>query len=109
MRFVETKTPEQQACLMFHRTRHLFIRQQTSVINAIRAPMAEFGVVARVGRTGVAELLAVAADGTARRLPEAARSCVAALGVQLRMMKAQILAFDRRIGALHRSNQTSKR
>jgi transposase len=37
MRFVETKTPEQQSCLVLHRTRHLFIRQQTSVINAIRA------------------------------------------------------------------------
>jgi transposase len=109
MRFVETKTPEQQACLMLHRTRHLFIRQQTSVINAIRAHMAEFGIVARVGRNGVAELLAVAADPTDRRLPEVARTCVAALGVQLRMLKAQILAFDRRIGAWHRSNQTSKR
>ena len=28
MRFVETKTPEQQSCLMLHRTRQLFIRQQ---------------------------------------------------------------------------------
>ena len=36
MRFVETKTPEQQGCLMLHRTRHLFIRQQTAAINAIR-------------------------------------------------------------------------
>jgi transposase len=34
MRFVDTKTPEQQSCLMLHRTRHLFIRQQTAVINA---------------------------------------------------------------------------
>ena len=34
MRFVATKTPEQQSCLTLHRTRHLFIRQQTSVINA---------------------------------------------------------------------------
>src|SRR5512134_2461839 len=91
MRFVETKTPEQQACLMLHRTRHLFIRQQTSVINAIRAHMAEFGIVARVGRTGVAELLEVAADPADRRLPEVARTCVMALGVQLRMLKAQIL------------------
>jgi transposase len=31
MRFVETKTAEQQSCLMLHRTRHLFIRQQTAV------------------------------------------------------------------------------
>jgi transposase len=35
MRFVETKTAEQQSCLMLHRTRQLFIRRQTSVINAI--------------------------------------------------------------------------
>jgi transposase len=35
MRFVPTKSPEQQSCLMLHRTRHLFIRQQTAVINSI--------------------------------------------------------------------------
>src|SRR6266567_200383 len=50
MRFVPIKTPEQQSGLMLHRTRHLFIRQQTSVINAIRAQLAEFGVTAPVGR-----------------------------------------------------------
>ena len=38
MRFVPTKTPEQQSCLTLHRTRHLFIRQQTAIINSIRAP-----------------------------------------------------------------------
>jgi transposase len=43
MRFVPTKTPEQQSCLMLHRTRHLFIRQQTAIINTIRAHLAEFG------------------------------------------------------------------
>jgi transposase len=44
MRFVPTKTSEQQSCLMLHRTRHLFIRQQTAVINSIRAHLAEFGI-----------------------------------------------------------------
>jgi len=57
MRFVPTKTPEQQSGLVLHRTRHLFIRQQTSVINAIRAHLAEFGVIAPVGRKGIEELL----------------------------------------------------
>jgi hypothetical protein len=37
----------------------LFIRQQTSVINAIRAHLAEFGIVAPVGRHGVEQLLGV--------------------------------------------------
>ena len=109
MRFVETKTPEQQSCLMLHRTRHLFIRQQTAVINAIRAHLAEFGVVAPVGRNGVEELLDVIADPNDDRVPEVARECLAALGRQLHMLKAQVLEFDRHIMAWHRSNETSKR
>ena len=109
MRFVETKTPEQQSCLTLHRTRHLFIRQQTSVINAIRAHLAEFGIVAPIGRHGVEELLGVVADAGDRRLPEIARACVAALGAQLRMPKAQILEFDRMIRAWHRSSEVSQR
>ena len=109
MRFVETKTTEQQSCLMLHRTRHLFIRQQTAVINAMRAHLAEFGIVAPVGRNGVEELLGVVADPSDKRVPEVARACLAALGTQLRMLKAQILEFDRMINAWHRSNETSKR
>ena len=109
MRFVETKTPEQQSCLMLHRTRHLFIRQQTAVINAIRAHFAEFGIVAPVGRQGVENLLDIIADARDARLPEVARACLAALGNQLRMLKTQILSFDRMITAWHRSNETSKR
>jgi transposase len=46
---------------VLHRTRHLCIRQQTAVINAIRAHLAEFGIVAPVGRKGVEELLRVVA------------------------------------------------
>jgi transposase len=109
MRFVAIKTEEQQSCLTLHRTRHLFIRQQTSVINVIRAHLAEFGIVAPVGRNGVEQLLGVAADASDKRLPEVARACVAALGTQLRALKAQILEFDRRLTAWHRSNEVSKR
>jgi len=109
MRFVATKTPEQQSCLMLHRTRHLFIRQQTAVINSIRAHLAEFGIVAPVGRNGVEELLGVVADPSDKRVPEVARACIAALGAQLRVLKVQILEFDRMINAWHRSSETSKR
>ena len=109
MRFVPTKTVEQQDCLVLHRTRHLFIRQQTSVINSIRAHLAEFGIVAPVGRRGVEQLLEVVADANDVRVPEVARACIAALGVQLRALKAQILEFDRRILAWHRSSEVSRR
>jgi transposase len=109
MRFVPTKTAEQQSGLVLHRTRHLFIRQQTSVINAIRAHLAEFGIVAPVGRQGVEQLLDVVADPNDKRLPEIARACLSALGAQLRSIKRQILEFDRMIRAWHRSSETCRR
>ena len=109
MRFVATKTPEQQSCLTLHRTRHLFIRQQTSVINAIRAHLAEFGIVAPIGRHGVEQLLGVVSDASDKRLPDVARACVAALGAHLQRLKVQILEFDRMIRAWHRSNEASRR
>jgi transposase len=109
MRFVETKTVEQQSCLMLHRTRHLFIREQTAVINVIRAHLAEFGIVAPVGRKGVEELLRVIADPADKRIPEIARACLAALGTQLQRLKEQLLEFDRMIMAWHRSDERSRR
>ena len=72
MRFVPTKTPEQQSCLMLHRTRHLFIRQQTAVINSIRAHLAEFGIVAPSGAKespNCCMLLPTLATNGCQRLP----------------------------------------
>jgi transposase len=72
MRFVPTKTPEQQSGLMLHRTGHLLIRQQTSVINAFRAHLAEFGITAPIGRRGIEELLRVVCRS---RREAGARAC----------------------------------
>jgi transposase len=60
MRFVPTKTAEQQSCLTLHRTRHLFIRRQTAIINSIRAHLAWDRRTGRAG--GVEQLLKVVAD-----------------------------------------------
>jgi transposase len=109
MRFVPVKTPQQQSGLVLHRTRHLCIRQQTAVINAIRAHLAEFGIVAPVGRKGVEELLRVVADGNDKRVSDVVRACLGALGIQLLNLKKQILQFDRMIMTWYRSNETSKR
>ena len=106
MRFVPTKTPEQQSGLVLHRTRHLFIRQQTAVINAIRAHLAEFGIVAPVGRHGVEELLNVLADPNDKRVPEIARACLSAFGAQLRRIKEQVLEFDRLIRCACRNSNS---
>ena len=105
MRFVPVKTPEQQSVLMLHRTRTLLVRQRTMLINAIRAHMAEFGIVAGVGRKGVEKLLQEITTGCEDRLPEPARYCLLALAEQLALTRRQILEADRRIMAIHRSSE----
>jgi transposase len=109
MRFVPTKTREQQAILMLHRTRHLLVRQHTSTINAIRSHLAEYGIVAGVGRNGVEALLKVIADEQDDRVPAVARDCLMALGAQLEMLKRQVLELDAKILVTHRSNELSRR
>jgi len=109
MRFVPIKSPVQQSVLMLHRTRQLFVHQRTTLINAIRAHMAEFGIVAGVGRNGVEALLKVIAEGSDERIPPAARECLLALATQLELVKRQILEADRRVLAWHRASKVSKR
>src|SRR5438045_6145584 len=82
MRFVQIKSAEQQGQLMQHRTRDLLIRQRTQVINALRAHLAELGIVAAQGREGIKELLASIMDGGDERLPLDARASVIGLAAQ---------------------------
>ena len=109
MRFVAVKSAEQQSILMLHRTRELLVRQRTMLVNAIRAHMAEFGIVAPVGIPRVKELLAVIADPDDDRLPPVARTCLEALAKQFMSLHHEIYAAEMRIHAWHRSNETSRR
>ncbi|MBT4039871.1 MAG: IS110 family transposase [Rhodospirillales bacterium] len=109
IRFVEIKTPEQQSVLMLHRTRQLFVRQRTTLINALRAHLAEFGIVAGVGRNGLEKLLELIESGEDDRVPTGARDCLLALRNQLEMVKHQILDADRSILAWHRASEVSLR
>jgi transposase len=108
MRFVEIKTPEQQALLMLHRTRKLLVHQRIALVNAMRAHLAEFGIVAGVGRNGVNRLLTlIEADDD--RIPATARDCLLALRNQLTLAKQQIVDADKRILACHRENELCRR
>jgi len=61
MRFVQLKSTDQQGRLMLHRARDLLMRQRTQLINAMRAHLAELGIVAAQGREGIKELLRIIA------------------------------------------------
>src|SRR5204863_5055541 len=109
MRFVRIKSAEQQGQLMQHRTRDVLIRQRTQIINALRAHLAELGIVAAQGDKGVKELLAIVADEEDTRLPIDARASVIVLAAQLQAVQTLIGSIEKRTKTQHRSNEASKR
>jgi len=109
MRFVRIKSAEQQGQLMQHRTRDLLMRQRTQLINALRAHLAELGVVAAQGDRGITELLAVVADDRDARLPVDARASVIVLAAQLASLQTMIGSLEKRIQTQHRANEASRR
>jgi transposase len=108
MRFVATKSEEQQSGLMLHRSRQLLVCQRTMLSNAIRGHMAELGIISAKGRNGTAELLKIIANEK-DRIPEAARFSLDVLARQYAVVRAEIVAIEKRIHAWHRSNEESRR
>src|SRR6266446_4055962 len=109
MRFVRIKSAEQQGQLMQHRTRDVLIRQRTQIINALRAHLAELGIVAAQGNAGVNELRAIVTDEQDTRLPIDARASVIVLAAQLEALESVIGAIEKRIKMQHRSSEASQR
>jgi transposase len=109
MRFVRAKSAEQQGRLMQHRARDLLLRQQTQIINALRAHMAELGIVAAQGREGLKQLLTIIADEKDDRLPIDARASLIVLAAQLQALHTMIGSIERRLTVQHRANEASKR
>jgi transposase len=109
MRFVRAKSAEQQGRLMQHRTRDLLLRQQTQAINALRAHLAELGIVAAQGREGLKQLLTIIADEKDARLPIDARASLIVLATQLQALHTMIGSIEKRLIVQHRANEASKR
>src|SRR5499427_4211381 len=109
MRFVATKSEQQQSGLMLHRSRQLLVCQRTMLSNAIRGHMAEFGMISAKGRNGKAELLKIIADEQDDRIPAAARFSLGILARQYAVVRAEIVAIEKRIHTWHRSSEESRR
>ena len=108
MRFVPVKTVEQQSILMAHRTRALLVRQRTMAANALRAHLAELGMVANPGIANLAKLTArvfAEPDG----LPGYARRALEILIRRLEELTEEIGALDRELHAWHAGSEASQR
>jgi transposase len=109
MRFVPAKTADQQAAVLLHRGRERLVRQRTALVNALRAHLAEFGMIAPQGLRNVSKLIAVIRDEGDTRLPVVARQVLEVLAVQIEQLDAGIAALEQQLMAWHKSNPVSQR
>jgi transposase len=109
MRYVAIKSPEQQAMLALHRTRDLFVKQRTQLVNMIRSLLAEFGIEIR---RGIEQALMVArriADEDLTDIPVLAAKVIAALSQQVLDLQVRLQQLERELLVWHRSNDVAKR
>ena len=104
MRFVPVKSEACSSVLVLHRARDFLVRQRTQLGNAIRAHMAEFGVVIAKGAQNVERLMTHLRD-----LPEAARLPVSLLFDQLTDTDRRIEQLTGEIKVTHSQSETSQR
>lgn len=109
MRFVPVKNKEQQGVLILHRARELLVRQQTMTVNAIRAHLAEFGIVVAQGIQNMCKATAIIEDTTDDRIPDVARETLQILVHQFAVLKGRIVELKVKIAAWHRQNAVSQR
>lgn len=90
MRFVPVKTAAQQSEAMVLKIWNLIVRQRNQTINALRAYLSEFGIVAGVGIGRVADQIAVVRDTDDIRSPGEARAVLAGLAEQFDSLSTRL-------------------
>jgi transposase len=106
MRFVAMKSADQQAMLMLHRVRELLVRQRTMLATALRAHLAEFGIIAPQGIHRVEKLAAHVHDPA---VPPLAREVLILLVSELASVWQRIDVIEKQLVALHRTQVMSRR
>ena len=105
MRFVEVKTPEQQAILSVHRTRDLVVRQRTQTINMLRAQLAEFGIVLPRGVYHSLRYAKNCLNGEQTNLPSVVGDVIFELCEQLLFLHSKINRYIREMNKIARQEK----
>ena len=109
MRYVAIKSADQQAALALHRTRDLFVKQRTQLVNMIRGLLAEFGIEIRRGIEQALMLAKRIAVHEGPDIPPLAAKMIAGLAGQVLDLQARLGEIERELLAWHRSNDIAKR
>ena len=108
MRFVPIKAPETQALALMHRLRTQFVGQRTAMLNALRAGMAEFGILTSQGLGGATEILKITSEGD-DRVPAMIRDAYILLADAIRTVEARLVTLGQQIATSTQFDDTCKR
>lgn len=108
MRFVAVKSADQQAAGMAFKTRDLFVRQRTQLINALRGHLAEHGIVAPQGVVHLKRLKAALGDET-NELPTTVILHAELILDQISILQSRIEALEKEILAVSRKEELAMR
>jgi transposase len=109
MRFVPVKSADRQGVLMLHRTRDLLMRQRTMTLNAVRAHLAEFGIITAQGPHKLLNLIRAIRQGEVSGLRQIAAVALESLTSQLDTLAGEVRRLERQLMAWHRADETSQR
>ena len=109
MRFVPTKTIEQQAAMALHRVRDHLVCRRTATINALRGHLAEYGLVAQVQRTGLKQLFDIVLDDEDERIDAGLKPVLMMLVDDIRAADIRIAELDRRVKDAARESEACRR
>ena len=87
--------------------RNLLVRQRTMLVNALRAHMAQFGIIAPQGLRHV-EMLTKTIAHEQKRLPELAQSILQLIVDQLNDTMARVRDIELRLAKWHRQSRVSQ-
>jgi transposase len=109
MRFVAIKSVDQQAIQVLHRVRELLVTQRTQTINAMRAHLAEFGLIFPQGDAGVTSAVKTIQEGKDRDVPVFAQQVLFSLVGQVEQLKREVALLDKQMRAWHSAHADSRR
>jgi len=109
MRFVSIKTVEHADMQAVHRTRSLFVKHRTAVINQIRGLLAEYGLVIAQSPEKVRPALVRVLDDAESGLSACARDTFAELYEQLKELDSRIERVTHRVECVYRAHPVCRK
>lgn len=109
MRFVSTKTVEQQAILSVHRARQGLVKSRTAQANQIRGLLSEFGIVIPQGIRSISKRMPDILEDAENGLPATMRRLLTRLNEHLAVLSLRTEELELEIKLWHKENEASQR